>query len=183
MYPVTYYGTIDKETSKLNFSNFFRPDPIEIDVISNLRNIPGCPELATTLLCRDFCLSIGGDFVILASSTPADRYEIEDKPPKTFLVQSGNRGRNVLNDSHTAIPCLDHVTFYLLNLKCMKVVDFIHFKYDFIYLAHHLGVGLNGNLFSILSIKNQRILVFEIDFESVKFTENRIRQIARMGKL
>jgi len=59
----------------------------------------------------------------------------------------------------------------------MKVVDFIHFKYDFIYLAHHLGVGLNDNLFSILSMKNQRISVFEIDFINEKFIE--IQQIAR----
>ena len=59
----------------------------------------------------------------------------------------------------------------------MKVVDFIHFKYDFIYLAHHLGIGITGNLFSILSMKNQRIFVFEIDFELGKLEE--IQQIAR----
>ena len=150
-----YSGAIEDDVTdnSVKFSSFFRTEPIEIDVISNLRNISGCPEIANTLLCRDFCVSID-DFVILASSTPADRYEIEDKPPKTFLIQSGNRSRNVLNDSHTALPCLDHVTFYLLSLKSMKVVDFIHFKYDFIYLAHHLGIGITGNLFSILSMTN-----------------------------
>ena len=173
-----YSGAIEDDVTdnSVKFSSFFRTEPIEIDVISNLRNISGCPEIANTLLCRDFCVSID-DFVILASSTPADRYEIEDKPPKTFLIQSGNRSRNVLNDSHTALPCLDHVTFYLLSLKSMKVVDFIHFKYDFIYLAHHLGIGITGNLFSILSMKNQRIFVFEIDFELGKLEE--IQQIAR----
>ena len=67
----------------------------------------------------------------------------------------------------------------------MKVVDFIHFKYDFIYLAHHLGVSLKeteleGNievLFSILSMKNQRIFLFKIDFENFSFVP--IEQIAR----
>lgn len=115
--------------------------------------------------------------MILASSTPADRHEIEDKPPKTFLVRSGNRFRSIENDSHTAFPCLDHVTFYLLSLKKMKVVDFLHFKFDFIYLAHHLGVGLNENLFSILSMKNQRIFVFEIDSIAGKLNET--SQLAR----
>ena len=174
VYPVKYSGTLENE-SPVNFSSFFKNEPIEIDVIENMRNIPGCPEIGNTLLCRDFCLSIDGEFVILASSTPADRYEIEDKPPKTFLLQSGNRIRSVLNDSHTAFPCLDHVTFYLLSLKRMKVVDYIHFKYDFIYLAHHLGVGLQGNLFSVLSMKNQRIFVFNL--EGGKFGE--LNEIAR----
>lgn len=67
----------------------------------------------------------------------------------------------------------------------MKVVDFIHFKYDFIYLAHHLGVSLKESefdeeikvLFSILSMKNQRIFLFKIDFENFSFKP--IEQIAR----
>lgn len=57
----------------------------------------------------------------------------------------------------------------------MKVIDFLHFKYEFIYLAHHLGVGLDeeSGLFSVLSVKNQRIFLFEVS-ESEGFKERRI---------
>lgn len=90
------------------------------------------------------------------------------------MVRPSNNIRSVLNDSHTAFPCLDHVTFFLVSLKTMKVVDFIHFKYEFIYLAHHLGVSLTENtctIFTILSMKNQRVFVFEIDKIQGKFIE------------
>lgn len=171
VYPVTYKGTFDGAgASSAKFNDFFRNEPIEIDVISGLREIEGCPEIVSSLLCRDFCLTVEDSFVILAGSSPADCYEIEDKPPKSFLINSAKEWRFIENDSHTAFPNLDHVTFFLVNLKTMKVVDFLHFKYDFIYLAHHLGVGLDqDNKFSILSMKNQRIFIFEIEKETKKF--------------
>lgn len=177
IYPVTYKGTFSGEETPAKFNDFFKNDPIEIDLISGLREIEECPEIVTSLLCRDFCLTVRDEenhddsFVILAGSSPADCYQIEDKPPKSFMINSANNWRFIENDSHTAFPNLDHVTFFLLSLKTMKVVDFLHFKYDFIYLAHHLGVGLNKNQFSILSMKNQRIFLFEIDKETGKFVQ------------
>ena len=161
----------------MKFSDFFKNEPIEIDVISGLREIEKCPEIVSTLLCRDFCLTVGDDegqddsFVILAGSSPADCYQIEDKPPKSFMINSAREWRFIENDSHTAFPNLDHVTFFLVSLKTMRVVDFLHFKYEFIYLAHHLGVGLRENQFSVLSMKNQRIFLFEIDKETEKFIQ------------
>ena len=146
----------------VTFYDFFRKEPIEIDVSSGLRQVPGCPEISSSLLCRDFCLTIGDDLVILAGSSPTDCSEIENGPPKSYLVQSSGSVQGIANDSHSALPCLDHVTFFLVSLKTMKVVDFLHFKYDFIYLAHHLGVGLEDGVFSVLSIKNQRIFMFDV---------------------
>lgn len=173
MYPVAYKGTLETENNNENarFADFFRSEPIEIDVVSGLRQVPGCFEISTTLLCRDFCLTLKDkdgnldEFVILAGSSPADCYEIDDKPPQSWQIRSDNRTTEIANDSHTAFPCLDHVTFFLVSLRTMRVVDFIHFKYEFIYLAHHLGVGLHedSNLFSILSMKNQRIFVYAIE--------------------
>lgn len=178
VYPLNYKGKLEESGDcKAKFSDFFRSEPIEIDVVSGLREVYSCPEIASALLCRDFCLTVREEssqtdsFVILAGSSPAECYEVDDKPPKTFLI-TGNQGRVfVENDSHTAFPNLDHVTFFLVNLKTMRVVDFLHFKYDFIYLAHHLGVGLKGNCFSVLSMKNQRIFLFEIDSETQKFVQ------------
>lgn len=158
----------------MHFGDFFRMEPIEIDVASGLRAVEGCMEIGTSLLCRDFCLSVGDDFIILASSSPADCYEIDGKPPQTYLIRSGNLIKVIENDSHTAFPSLDHVTFFLLSLKTMKVVDFLHFKYDFVYLAHHLGVGLKDGMFSILSMKNQKIFLFDIDRDMGKFVENTV---------
>lgn len=184
VYPVIYKGSFgDSQGTRAKFNDFFKNDAIEIDVISGLREIEACPEIVSTLLCRDFCLTVrdeesGGDsFVILAGSSPADCYEFEDKPPKSFMINSAKEWRFIENDSHTAFPNLDHVTFFLISLKTMKVVDFLHFKYDFIYLAHHLGVGLDGNKFSILSMKNQRIFLFEIDKDARKFSQ--LGEIAR----
>lgn len=183
VYPVEYKGTLDLTEGKgVKFSDFFKNEPIEINVISGLREIEGCPEISSSLLCRDFCLSLQDEgaedkFVILAASSPADFYQIDDAPPKTFLINSAKKWRFIENDSHTAFPNLDHVTFFLVCLKTMRVVDFLHFKYDFIYLAHHLGVGLFENQFSILSMKNQRIFSFEIDWKAKKFLQK--NEIAR----
>jgi hypothetical protein len=147
VYPVEYKGHHHQhENEAVKFSDFFRHEAIEIDVVSGwLREVSGgCPELLSTLLCRDFCLCVEGDeHVILAGSSPADCFEVDDRPPQTFMFRSGNRINRVSNDSHSAMPALDHVTFFLVNLRKMKVVDFVHFRYDFIYLAHHLGVSLS----------------------------------------
>lgn len=163
IYPLKYKGTVDSDDEHCGFTDFFKEEPIEIDVAAGLRSVPGCSEISSSLLCRDFCLTVGDGLVVLAASSPAECYEVEDKPPLSYLVRGvEGRAKKILNDSHTAFPCLDHVTFFLVSLKTMKVIDFLHFKFDFIYLAHHLGVGLEDDVFSVLSVKNQRLFLFEV---------------------
>ena len=51
------------------------------------------------------------------------------------------------------------------------MVDYVTFKYDYIYLSHHSGVSLleseDSLLFSVHSLKNQNISIFRIEGDSL----------------
>ena len=73
----------------------------------------------------------------------------------------------VPNCSTITLPFLDHISFFLINLNNFKVVDYVTFKYDYVYLAHHLGVSLleqnDAIIFSVSSLKNQVLTQFKIE--------------------
>lgn len=129
-----------------------------------------------SFLCRDFCLTIkdpvsGQDsHVLIAASLPANVSQVNGKSAASFMVRKDGSVEYVPNCSSFILPFLDHISFFLVSLKCFKVVDYVTFKYDYVYLAHHLGVGLyegNGSvLFSVLSLKNQIISQFQIEGDS-----------------
>jgi hypothetical protein len=57
---------------------------------------------------------------------------------------------------------LEDITFYLVGIKDGVVYDKRSFQRDYIPLAHHSGVYLYNDLFSVLSIQTQTIHIFQI---------------------
>ncbi|CAG8506065.1 8848_t:CDS:2 [Ambispora leptoticha] len=56
----------------------------------------------------------------------------------------------------------EDVTFYLIEIETGQICDKITFENECIYLSHHYGVALIGNLFSVLSVQNQTIHILHI---------------------
>ncbi len=141
-------------------------------------------------MCRDFCLSIrdplsGQDsHVLLAASLPAQVSQVNGRPVASFMVRKDSI-EHVPNGASLTLPFLDHISFFLVSLSTFKVVDYITFKYDYIYLAHHLGVSLyeseNSLLFSTFSLKNQVITLFRIKNDSFVFEKHVYFQNVKIG--
>lgn len=170
IFKTKYGGSLADDRENVQFGDFFDNSAIEVDLglASN-----GAGRTAP-ILCRDFCITLrdrerGGDsHVVLATSLPAQVSQVNDKPSTSFIVRKDSI-ESVANCSSFKLPFLDHISFLLVSLKTFKVVDYVTFKYDYIYLAHHLGISLHENdnetILSILSLKNQIIsqLVIEGD--------------------
>lgn len=141
------------------------------------------------VLNRDFCLQTPcGNFVILASSgpssSPSSTTTTAPSPPLNTtaplfnnislfdstsftnpLSLSGTLPHHESPPLHHSLPSmsnLEDITFYLVGLKDGVVYDKRSFQRDYIPLAHHSGVYLYNDLFSVLSIQSQTIHIFQI---------------------
>ncbi|KAG9303109.1 hypothetical protein G9A89_005067 [Geosiphon pyriformis] len=100
------------------------------------------------LLCKDFCLiTKNNKYMILASSAQS--------------VCSPDEARKY-PCSLNSLSTFDDITFYIVHIETGQICDKIKYKSECIYLQHHSGVGLIGNLFAILSVQNQTIHILHI---------------------
>lgn len=136
------------------------------------------------ILNREFCLQTPcGNFVILASSgpsstTPPTTTTTPTVPffnnsislfestsftnPLSFSATLPNSEPSPLHQALPSMSNLEDVTFYLIGLKDGVVYDKRSFQRDHIPLAHHSGVYLYNDIFSVLSIQTQTIHIFQI---------------------
>lgn len=131
------------------------------------------------VLNRDFCLQTPcGNFVILASSGPSSAsstatphvaplsniplYESTSFNPLSLSATLPNPDPIPQHHSLPSMSNLEDITFYLVGLKDGVMYDKRSFQRDYIPLAHHSGVYLYNDLFSVLSIQTQTIHIYVI---------------------
>lgn len=96
--------------------------------------------------------------MILATARTA--YNTNPIVPSVYARDVSNR-----NNAYTlsSIENLDTITFHLVDCKSGTVTDRISFAHDYILLASHACVSMNGANLAILSIRHQVIRQFYID--------------------
>lgn len=93
-------------------------------------------------LCKTFCLTTNqGRFLFLSSSTKSNT-----------------------NTNAEKIPTFDKVSFHVIDLDRGMKCDELTFEKDFIWLTQNNGVCLYEDTIGILSVKNQVIHFFKVNF-------------------
>ncbi|KAH9617091.1 hypothetical protein KSS87_015218 [Heliosperma pusillum] len=106
-----------------------------------------CVSLASSneLICKDFFLYMESyQFGLFATSTA----QPHDAPATGGAVQG--------------VPSIEKITFHLLRLEDGIILDKKIFFYDYINLAHNMGVYLYDDLLAIVSIRFQTIHILQI---------------------
>ncbi|XP_074286783.1 light-mediated development protein DET1 isoform X2 [Silene latifolia] len=106
-----------------------------------------CVSLASSneLICKDFFLYMEAyKFGLFATSTA----QPHDAPATGGAVQG--------------VPSIEKITFHLLRLEDGIILDKKAFFYDYINLAHNMGVYLYDDLLAIVSIRFQTIHILQI---------------------
>ncbi|KAI9105750.1 De-etiolated protein 1 Det1-domain-containing protein [Phlyctochytrium arcticum] len=99
------------------------------------------------LLCKDFLL-FTQDFqqVIVASAVVS---------PEDDRIEFDHR-------SLDEIVRADNVTFWSINITTGEITDSRLFENEHIFLSHHAGVHLYGDLFGIASVKKQQMYILQV---------------------
>ncbi|GJP48589.1 hypothetical protein CLOM_g7872 [Closterium sp. NIES-68] len=106
------------------------------------------------VLCKDLFLCCEGSALgVFASATPADL----SSPPRVGAVKG--------------VPAMESITLHLVRLADGKVVDRRVFRDDYINLTHNGGAFLYEDLLSVLSIRFQRIHLFQIVEAAERFVD------------
>ncbi|KAI8090005.1 De-etiolated protein 1 Det1-domain-containing protein [Halteromyces radiatus] len=100
------------------------------------------------ILCKDFCLVINSNYLVLAS---------------TKVLYATANGNPVYPSTLESFNVLIDYVFYSIDIESGQVVSQYKMPFDFLHINHHACVSVYGQVLSILSLKYQTIKLILLD--------------------
>ena len=118
----------------------------------------------TENLCRDFCLFTPDDQFLIVASADSSSNSSGTNGDASNLAEGPPRPRPPGRNPHS-LPepsSLDDVQFHVVQVATGRITERLKFSRDYILLANHTGVAMNGRRLAILSLQNQEIRIYTI---------------------